>query len=284
MALEHSSSSSSSFNTTDVAATSDKLRKRRIRQSLLKFAKETFQKQQQQQQQKQQDLRLPDHKLPKNPSNNHPTNHHSRTSTSRIIAVVTTSSSLPESVSVSATASSSKNEDNDYHPPPTNDTMPLQGKIRVVAPISPTPLTVIFLILPKLNLTPKSTVVDLGCGDGRWILAAYRTYGCRCIGCDIDDVRLDLARKEISKVQSSSSSGSSSSSSNLSTKQTDRKTITIVKRDVFEFLRGGKDGVPNINTPPLLDTVDVVIVYLFRTAMQQIASILRERGIVPMRR
>lgn len=157
---------------------------------------------------------------------------------------------------------------------------PSNGKLRqvasrlptaVVAPISPTPPFVISLIVPKLNLNRDSTVVDLGCGDGRWILAAYKEYGCRCIGCDIDDARLCLASRQIDSVLQSKSIPPS-----------EDMRIKVVKRDVFEFLKGSEGKKED--SPLLLDVVDVLIVYLFRKAMHQIVDILKDHGIVPLRR
>jgi len=159
----------------------------------------------------------------------------------------------------------SENDDDNDHPPSEQQQVAYHLAAVVVAPISPTPPEVISRILPKLNMTPNSTVVDLGCGDGRWILAAYKEYGCRCIGCDIDDARLNLARQNSFELMSE-----------------ENRRIKFVKRDVFEFLRGAEGE--NEDSLPLLDVVDVVIVYLFRKAMRQIAEILRERGIIPIRR
>jgi len=37
-------------------------------------------------------------------------------------------------------------------------------------------------------------VIDLGCGDGRWLSAISRRVDCACFGVEIDDSRLSLAR------------------------------------------------------------------------------------------
>jgi cyclopropane fatty-acyl-phospholipid synthase-like methyltransferase len=37
-------------------------------------------------------------------------------------------------------------------------------------------------------------VVDLGCGDGRIVVAAAKKYGCRAVGYDFDPERVRLAR------------------------------------------------------------------------------------------
>jgi len=32
-----------------------------------------------------------------------------------------------------------------------------------------------------LKPTKTDVLIDLGCGDGRWLIAAAKKYGCRCI-------------------------------------------------------------------------------------------------------
>ena len=53
----------------------------------------------------------------------------------------------------------------------------------------------------KLADVKKTDVVyDLGCGDGRIIIAAARTYGARGVGIDIDPVRIKEARENAKKA------------------------------------------------------------------------------------
>lgn len=40
--------------------------------------------------------------------------------------------------------------------------------------------------LNALPMTPNTNIIDLGCGDGRFIAAAARRYGCRGIGYDVN--------------------------------------------------------------------------------------------------
>jgi hypothetical protein len=44
---------------------------------------------------------------------------------------------------------------------------------------------------------PGECLFDLGCGDGRILVAAARNYGCRCVGIDIDPQRIAEARENI---------------------------------------------------------------------------------------
>jgi len=123
--------------------------------------------------------------------------------------------------------------------------------------ISPTPQNAISRVLLKLKLSSNSLLIDLGCGDGRWIIHAAQEYGCHCIGCDVDDQRLDLAKRKIDEMVTINSS--------LSNK------ICFVKRNVFEYIQEQNSPVWNVN---------VLIVYLFREAMERIATILKDHAIM----
>lgn len=56
----------------------------------------------------------------------------------------------------------------------------------LLAPISPSPAELIDSTLPRLALGPRSTLVDLGCGDGRWLIAAAKRARCSCFGYDLN--------------------------------------------------------------------------------------------------
>ena len=49
----------------------------------------------------------------------------------------------------------------------------------------------------QLNLTPKDKLADLGCGDGRALIAATQSTGCSAIGVELDPHRATLARKNV---------------------------------------------------------------------------------------
>ncbi|HIK46347.1 MAG TPA: class I SAM-dependent methyltransferase [Leptolyngbyaceae cyanobacterium M65_K2018_010] len=49
-------------------------------------------------------------------------------------------------------------------------------------------------MLKLAELTGKDRVYDLGCGDGRLLIAAASTYGCSGVGIDVDGELLDRAR------------------------------------------------------------------------------------------
>ncbi len=69
-----------------------------------------------------------------------------------------------------------------------------QQEVDIHAPYVTTPLPVVDAML-KLAGTRKSDVVyDLGCGDGRIVIAAAKQYGARGVGVDIDPERIQEAR------------------------------------------------------------------------------------------
>lgn len=57
-------------------------------------------------------------------------------------------------------------------------------------PYVPTPTEVVEAMLRLAEIKPDDLLYDLGCGDGRIVIAAARTYGIRAVGIDIDAVRI----------------------------------------------------------------------------------------------
>src|SRR3954451_12056294 len=69
-----------------------------------------------------------------------------------------------------------------------------QQEVDIHAPYVTTPLPVVDAML-KLARTRKSDIVyDLGCGDGRIVIAAAKRYGARGVGVDVDPERIQEAR------------------------------------------------------------------------------------------
>ena len=66
---------------------------------------------------------------------------------------------------------------------------PGPGQARFVA----TPLDVVDRMLQLAAVGPNDVVYDLGCGDGRIVIAAAQKFGARGVGVDIDPVRIDEA-------------------------------------------------------------------------------------------
>ena len=125
---------------------------------------------------------------------------------------------------------------------------PESSSSKLAAPISPTPNLIIEAFLPRLNLDSNSLLVDLGCGDGRWLIAANKSTQCKCLGIDVDEERLSIAREAIIE-------------NNL------QGMVQVHKQDVFEFMKKSDD----------FGKVDVIIMYLFREAMTEMGIILQQR-------
>ena len=64
-------------------------------------------------------------------------------------------------------------------------TVDLNKKVPVEA--APTPLRDVREILAILSPQKHETLVDYGCGDARYLIEAAKTYGCKCVGIDIDE-------------------------------------------------------------------------------------------------
>ena len=72
--------------------------------------------------------------------------------------------------------------------------MPAAGRAaqdgRSLAPFVPTPNDVVNRMLTLAGVTENDVVYDLGCGDGRIVIAAARDFGARGVGVDIDPQRI----------------------------------------------------------------------------------------------
>ena len=57
-----------------------------------------------------------------------------------------------------------------------------------------TPQDVVDKMLELARVGPNDVVYDLGCGDGRIVVAAAKNYGCRAVGFELDRLRVREAR------------------------------------------------------------------------------------------
>lgn len=119
---------------------------------------------------------------------------------------------------------------------------------QLAAPISPTPNLIIEAFLPRLNLDSDSLLVDLGCGDGRWLIAAHGRTKCQCLGIDVDEERLKIAQESIGKNEL-------------------EQVVQVRKQDVFEFVKTSDDFYK----------ADVIVLYLFREAMMEMGTLISQR-------
>jgi SAM-dependent methyltransferase len=58
----------------------------------------------------------------------------------------------------------------------------------------PTPHAIVERMLEVANVRVGDVVYDLGCGDGRMVIAAAKKYGTRGVGVDLDPARIREAR------------------------------------------------------------------------------------------
>jgi SAM-dependent methyltransferase len=65
---------------------------------------------------------------------------------------------------------------------------------QILAPFVPTPQNVVDRMLALAGVTSKDMVYDLGCGDGRIVITAAKTYGAHAVGIDIDPERIKESR------------------------------------------------------------------------------------------
>jgi len=66
-------------------------------------------------------------------------------------------------------------------------------------PYEPTPTQVVEEMIRMSGVTKHDIVYDLGCGDGRIVLAAARIAGCRAVGIDLDPRRIKESRENALK-------------------------------------------------------------------------------------
>lgn len=66
---------------------------------------------------------------------------------------------------------------------------------RLDVPYEPSPEEVVEEMIELAGVTDDDVVFDLGCGDGRIVLAAARKTGCRAIGIDLDPRRIKESRE-----------------------------------------------------------------------------------------
>lgn len=69
---------------------------------------------------------------------------------------------------------------------------------RILAPSFPSPQTVVDQMLSLAQVKPGETVYDLGCGDGRIVIAAARQFGAKAVGIEI---RHDIFLKTQARVE-----------------------------------------------------------------------------------
>ena len=67
-------------------------------------------------------------------------------------------------------------------------------------PYVPTSPEAVDAMLKLAGVQKSDTVYDLGCGDGRIVVAAAKNFGAHSVGIDIDPVRLQEAKDNVRKA------------------------------------------------------------------------------------
>ena len=69
------------------------------------------------------------------------------------------------------------------------------------APFVATPPDVVDRMLALASVTSRDVVYDLGCGDGRIVIAAAQKFGARGVGVDLDPARIADAQRNAARAQ-----------------------------------------------------------------------------------
>lgn len=77
---------------------------------------------------------------------------------------------------------------------------PPSDQIPINTPYVGTPPEVVDAMLDFAKVTPKDTIFDLGCGDGRIVIEAAKKYGARGVGVDLNPDRIEEARANAAKA------------------------------------------------------------------------------------
>ena len=70
------------------------------------------------------------------------------------------------------------------------------GEPRKLAPYVSSPISVVDKMLEAAGLHSGETLYDLGCGDGRIVLAAAKGFGAKAVGIEISDALAKRARQQ----------------------------------------------------------------------------------------
>jgi len=70
-----------------------------------------------------------------------------------------------------------------------------------VGTISPCPDDLVDRVVAYLDMGTTDVFVDLGCGDGRWCIAAAQRSAAVCIGVDMDVGRIQLAAQKCATLE-----------------------------------------------------------------------------------
>jgi protein-L-isoaspartate O-methyltransferase len=69
-----------------------------------------------------------------------------------------------------------------------------------LAPFVPSPELVVERMLEAADLKPSETVYDLGCGDGRILIAAAREFKAKAVGVELSDPLVKQGREQVKRL------------------------------------------------------------------------------------
>lgn len=78
-----------------------------------------------------------------------------------------------------------------------------ESQAPLFAPFSPSPHSLVAALWellaaePEPMLGPNDLLVDLGCGDGRWLLSGVERFNCSAFGIEIDPELVDRCRSQV---------------------------------------------------------------------------------------
>ncbi|EGZ09263.1 hypothetical protein PHYSODRAFT_440386, partial [Phytophthora sojae] len=86
-----------------------------------------------------------------------------------------------------------------------NDALTLKSedaRQELFAPFSPSPVGVIDAVWTKLEdaqlaLTSEDVLVDLGCGDGRWLVSGVKRFDCNALGVELDESLIQIQQGDV---------------------------------------------------------------------------------------
>jgi cyclopropane fatty-acyl-phospholipid synthase-like methyltransferase len=78
--------------------------------------------------------------------------------------------------------------------------LPQQSRPNLDILYEPSPTEVVDEMLKLAKVQKDDVVYDLGCGDGRIVIAAAKKYGAKGLGVDIDPKRIEEARINAKKA------------------------------------------------------------------------------------
>jgi SAM-dependent methyltransferase len=76
----------------------------------------------------------------------------------------------------------------------------LPPRLNLDVPYVPTTPEAVEAMLKLANVSKTDVVYDLGCGDGRIVIAAAKNFGAHAVGIDIDPVRISEAKENAKKA------------------------------------------------------------------------------------